>query len=173
MSGPLRVSFRALAADDLPRLTRWLNEPHVTRFWEGPRDLEAVRQKYLPRIEGAEPVHCKIVCWDGVPCGMFQHYPCDHDPEWANTVGALAGEVGIDFLIGEEVLTGRGLGPQMLAVFLEQEVLADPAVTGVRADINAGNRRSRRVLEKLGFAHEAGRDFSEDGVRYVIYRASR
>jgi aminoglycoside 6'-N-acetyltransferase len=168
-----RASFRALAAGDLVRLTRWLNEPHVTRFWTGPRDSEAVRAHYEPRIAGVEPVLCRLVSWDGEPCGMFQHYRWASFPAEAARIGARPGEAGIDYLIGEPALTGRGLGPVMLGAFLEREVLADPGVTGVRVDVAAENHRSRRVLEKLGFSYRAELDFPDAATISVVYHRPR
>ena len=41
-----RITFRALTADDLPLVVRWLNTPHVREWWgDDPRTLEDARTK--------------------------------------------------------------------------------------------------------------------------------
>ena len=44
------IEFRPLAVHDLPRLSEWLNRPHVAEWWDGATSLAAVRAKYRPRI---------------------------------------------------------------------------------------------------------------------------
>jgi aminoglycoside 6'-N-acetyltransferase len=160
-------------AEDLPRLARWLGQAHVFRWWHESPSLEATRGQYLPKIEGTEPTHCLIATWDDVPCGMFQHYMWDSFPDEAPKVRAQPGDAGIDYLIGVLEMTGQGFGPQMIGSFIDQIVLADPAVRGIRADVNAENVRSRRTLEKLGFDLVAGHDFIDQGERHVVYRRGR
>jgi aminoglycoside 6'-N-acetyltransferase len=51
------VSFRALARSDFPLLQRWLSEPHIDAWWQGPLDLPGLEQKYGPRVDHIEPCH--------------------------------------------------------------------------------------------------------------------
>jgi RimJ/RimL family protein N-acetyltransferase len=57
----MTVTVRAMTEADLPRLVAWFREPHVFKWWRTTPDLDAVRAKYLPRIEGRELVHMLIV----------------------------------------------------------------------------------------------------------------
>jgi hypothetical protein len=43
-------TLKPLEAADLSLLGRWLNQPHVARWWGGSIDMAAVLAKYLPRI---------------------------------------------------------------------------------------------------------------------------
>jgi RimJ/RimL family protein N-acetyltransferase len=73
----------------------------------------------------------------------------------------------VDLLIGEEELTGRGLGPRILMRFVDE--LAGRDI--VFAHVEEGNRRSWRAFEKAGFRHV--RDVEEDGLPHRLMRLDR
>jgi aminoglycoside 6'-N-acetyltransferase len=144
-------------------LHRWLAEPHVAEWWGEPED-------YGPSIDGTEPSRCYVVHLDGDPIGMIQTYRWADWPKEAADVGARPDEAGIDYLIGDAALIGRGIGPKMVRAFIEQELNAMP----VRTSVAVGNRRSWRCLEKLGFIREPEPRMieGEAGPQYVLsYRA--
>ena len=146
-SGPF--TFRPLVAADLELCARWLSAEHVRPWWETPADLPA----YF--LDEREPVRRYLALLDGRPIGFLQSYRWADHPAEAAAVAAEPGEVGLDYLIGELELVGQGVGPAMLAAFLDQLAFADQAVTGVRVDVSPGNRRSWRCLQKVGF-HRVG-----------------
>lgn len=88
---------------------------------------------------------------------MIQTYLVSDYPEWEAIVEVGADVAGVDLLIGEEDLIGRGLGPQVLARFAREVVTASAVVATVEEE----NRRSWRAFEKAGFRHV--RDVQEDG----------
>src|SRR5579863_10334227 len=116
------IAFRPCTRDDLPTVAGWLARPHVARWWQEDPDPDAVRARYLPCVDGSDPTELLILEAGGTPAGFFQRYLIADDPSWAATlrgtgqpdVGAAA---GIDYLIGEAGLTGRGLGTAAIAAF--------------------------------------------------------
>ena len=58
---------------------------------------------------------------------------------------------GIDYLIGVETETGRGLGPQMIAALVADCWATRPDIEAVVVDVLQDNRASWRALERAGF----------------------
>jgi len=98
---------------------------------------------------------------------MIQTYLISDYPEWEAVVQVGDGVAGLDLLIGEEELIGRGLGPKILASFVRDVVGADAVVATVEHE----NRRSWRAFEKAGFQYV--RDVEEDGVPHRLMRWDR
>src|SRR5947208_775018 len=91
---------------------------------------------------------------DNLPQGFLSHHCCE-----------MPG--GVDLLIGEEELTGRGLGPEILGAFV-RDVVTAPSVV---AAVEEANRRSWRAFEKAGFRYV--RDVEEDGIPHRLMRLDR
>lgn len=117
----MHLEFRPLSEPDLPKLVRWLDAPHVREWWRDPVDLEAVRQKYLPRIHGHEPTEVFVIVDAGEDLGIIQRYRLSAYPDWNGTIAgsglAFRDGAGIDYLIGEEGRVGRGLGTSAIEAF--------------------------------------------------------
>lgn len=117
------ITFRPLGEADIPLMHRWLNTPHVVKWYyvrgvERP-SLEWVRERYLPRIQGEDPTRAFVTVLDGRPIGYIQAYFIDNHPEYAAAVRVPPGTVGIDMFIGEEDAVHRGLGTRIVGRFLE------------------------------------------------------
>lgn len=70
---------------------------------------------------------------------------------------------GMDDLIGDATLLGRGLGPRLLGQFLDEVLPRYHEIASVALSVAQDNRRSWRALEKLGLTRAwAGDVFSED-----------
>lgn len=134
---------------DLPLLAGWLARPHVARWWYEDAALPAVRQRYLPAIRGEEPTRLVIAELHGHPVGFAQWYAWDDEPE-APQYGALPGEVGIDYALGEPDVCGRGVGTALIAVLVD-EVRAHRPAASILTSPEQANVASCRVLEKNGF----------------------
>ena len=134
------IEFRPLEAADLPLLRTWLEREHVRRWWREPIEEELAQE-----LKGRY-----VIVVDGRAAGLIQTYD---------------GEV--DLLIGEEELTGRGLGSQVLAKFVDEIVATDVAF----AHVEEGNRRSWRAFEKAGFVHVG--DVEEDCRPHRLMRLDR
>lgn len=154
------IAFRPISDADLPRLQEWLDRAHVSRWWRDER-AEAYR----------DPGEHFVIELDGAPVGMIQTYLVDDNPEWKSVVGDEPDLAGVDLLIGEEALIGRGLGPEVLAQFAREIVFARPETAAVVATVEEPNRRSWRAFEKAGFRHV--RDVQEDGLPHRLMRLDR
>jgi aminoglycoside 6'-N-acetyltransferase len=163
------IEFRPLAENDLRLLRDWLQREHVRLWWRDPID-ETVAE-YKAAIEGREPTDHYLIELDGQPVGMIQTYLACNYPDWEAIVQVGDGVAGVDLLIGEADLVGRGLGPRILAEFARGVVFADPGTTAVVATVEEANRRSWRAFEKAGFHHV--RDVEEDGLPNRLMRLDR
>jgi RimJ/RimL family protein N-acetyltransferase len=140
-----------MTSADLAQVTTWLRQPHVARWWASGTTIEAQVDKYRRRVAQEDTATVMLVVTeDGRPVGWCQWYRWDRHPEAADATGALPGEVGIDYAIGEPGAIGRGLGTEMIAV-LVAEVRRHHPGAGVLVDPDAANQASRRVLEANGF----------------------
>lgn len=149
------LSFRPLAEDDLAQLAAWLAAPHVERWWRAPSDVESVRAKYVPRITGEEPTEVFVIESGGRAVGIIQRYRLAAYPGWRDALAVSGVEVGpgagLDYLVGEADLVGRGLGSAAIDAFTAG-VFADwPDVARVVVAPQLGNRASCRALEKAGY----------------------
>jgi aminoglycoside 6'-N-acetyltransferase len=155
------LTFRPLTRNDFPHMSRWLAAPHVARWWMSPSDLGYVEEHYGPAIDGAAPTEYLVIELDGTPIGMIERYRvCDH-PGWQATLGVLeqaepplhpAAGAGIDYFIGEEGLTGKGLGPRVIREFSGEVLERYPEAMFILAAPQQANRPSWRALERAGFA---------------------
>jgi aminoglycoside 6'-N-acetyltransferase len=169
-------------ADDLPLVSRWLAEPHVAQWWREPSDLADVREKYLPCLEGRDPTELFLIERGGSAIGFIQRYLVADDPEWERALRATgaadAGQaVGIDYLIGDPALTGKGIGSAAIREFTAVAFRRYPQAVSVLVDVSQANRPSWRALERAGYTRcWAGlldsSDPSDEGPSY-LYRKRR
>jgi RimJ/RimL family protein N-acetyltransferase len=156
------LTFRPLADSDLTLLYRWLNDPAVVRWWEG-EDVSgpAVQRDYGTARE--DPAEQWIALLDGEPVGWIQCYPADAEADdeayyWANHL-ALESTGGIDYLIGEARLRGRGMGSAMIRAFVRDVVFPrHPEWTHAAAGPFEENVASWKALEHAGFVRVARLD---------------
>lgn len=176
------VAFRPCARDDLPLVAGWQSEPHVARWWSGNAGLAAVEAKYLPYLDGRVPTELFILEADGEPVGLFQRYLVADHPQWA---AALRGTgqpgtetaAGIDYLIGDAALTGRGLGTAAITAFTGLAFARYPAAGLVAVAVSQANVASWRALEKARYrrcwAGELASDDPSDQGPMYLYRRDR
>lgn len=168
------LSFRPMTAGDLPLLHDWLRRAHALRWYGDHGTYEDVADHYLPAIEGRDPTDHYIVLLGGAPIGMVQTYLVADYVGYAQLVQVDdRATAGVDIVIGEEDLTGRGLGTEILRRFVDAIVFADPATTACVADPDARNVASVRAFEKAGF--RAVREFVDpsDGQVHALVRLDR
>ena len=138
------IEFRPFAESDLPLLRTWLAREHVRLWWREPIEHELAHDR----------TGRWIIVVGGRPAGMIQSYDAE-----------------VDLLIGEEELTGQGLGPQVLSQFAREIVFARAHTHACVATVEEGNRRSWRAFEKAGFRHV--RDVEEGGLPHRLMRLDR
>jgi aminoglycoside 6'-N-acetyltransferase len=146
--------FVPLRSIDMPRLAIWLNHPHVSRWWREPSDLVSVEQNYGPLAGGPDPTEGFIVHFDGRAIGYIQRYLIDEHPDWHETIRHALGRadgIGIDYLIGEPDLVGRGVGRRLISQFVSDSWSRYPTAERIVVAVQQENIASWRVLEAAGF----------------------
>ena len=176
------IAFRPCTRNDLPMVAAWQAEPHVARWWQRDPDLTAVEARYQPCLDGSHPTELFILEAAGTPAWFFQHYLIADYPQWAVALhGAGQPDVdsaaGIDYLIGEAALTGRGLGTFAIATFTRLVFARYQAIMLVAVAVSQDNTASWRALEKAGYSRcwageLASDDPSDEGPMY-LYRRER
>ena len=151
----------------------WLQREHVRRWWDEHVSYEDVAEHYLPSIEGRRPVDLYLILLDGRPVGFIQRYLVADHPDFAARIGLGAGVAGVDLFLGEEELTGKGLGSEVLRRFVSDVVFAEPGTTACIADPDLRNAASLRAFEKAGFRRVGEFLEPEDGELHAIVRLDR
>jgi aminoglycoside 6'-N-acetyltransferase len=174
------IRFRALDRADYTLLADWFGRGHVAPWWRESADLAEIEARYGPTIDGHDPSEVFVVELADEPIGLIQRYLVDDDPEWARALAAAhppAPSAGIDYLIGEQALTGTGLGPRVITAFLENTWRRYPTIVAVVVAVQQTNRRSWRALEKSGFhriwAGELDSDDPSDRGQSYVYLHER
>jgi aminoglycoside 6'-N-acetyltransferase len=151
----------------------WLRREHVRRWWDEHESYEDVARHYLPAIEGRRPVDLYLILLDGRPVGFIQSYLVADHPDFAERVGLGASVAGVDLFVGEEELTGKGFGTDVLRAFVRDVVFAEPATTACIADPDVRNTASLRAFEKAGFRRVGEFLEPEDGQLHALVRLDR
>jgi aminoglycoside 6'-N-acetyltransferase len=141
------------------------------RWWVERKTLKEVEEHYLPTIEGDEPTDYYVALLDGEPFGLIQTYLVSDYPDYAASIGEGEGTAGVDLFIGEEAMTGRGLGSEMLRTFVDEIVFARPTTIACVAGPELRNTASVRAFEKAGF--RIVKEFLEDGEVHALVRRDR
>jgi aminoglycoside 6'-N-acetyltransferase len=176
----VNISFRPLSVGDLPTLAAWLAAPHVKEWWPEPHDLASVRNRYLPVVQGIDTTEGFVILNDGSPLGYIQRYRLADEPEWQQTVAvaveALDETAGIDYLIGDAAMIGRGLGSAAISAFVVELWKDIGDITAVVVAVQQANLASWHALERAGFRRVwAGTldtdDPSDQGPAFVYVRS--
>lgn len=174
VSGERTVGFRPLARSDFSAVARWLEQEHVHRWWPDARDAAAIEAHYGPSVEGSSPTLVFVVEIDGASVGLMQCYRLADYPDWQRAVGGNDA-AGIDYLIGEPSLIGRGIGSATISAFVSVVFTIYPDIHRIVAAPQQANIPSWRALERAGFSRVfAGPIDSDDpsdaGPAYVYVR---
>jgi RimJ/RimL family protein N-acetyltransferase len=115
-----KVAVRRLHAADLPRLHRWMNEPHLFPYYmRAATSLHDVTNKFTPRLAADHPTKCLIASADGTPFGYAQWYLNRSYPDYGIATLGRPDGVSIDYFIGDPTFLGRGLGARMLVALVD------------------------------------------------------
>jgi aminoglycoside 6'-N-acetyltransferase len=157
-----------MSRHDLPLVAAWLEQEHVRRWWPPYDDIDA---HYRPVFEGRDRSDHYLIVLGERPVGMIQTYLVHDHPDWEELVHVGRDVAGVDLLLGEPDVVGRGLGPLVLETFSRDVVFARPATRAVVAGVDVENRRSLRAFEKAGF--RPVRDYVEEGRPHRLMRLDR
>lgn len=174
---PTPITIRPLARDDFPALHRWLNAPHVRRWWRGePTTPAEIERKYGPRVDGEVPTRMFVIELHDEPIGIIQCYRHAEHRHWDEAIGIPAA-AGIDYLIGEADHVGKGVGSAAIASFTPHVFASYPDIEVIVSAPQADNRASCRALEKAGFTladeRQLDSDDPSDAAPSAIYTLTR
>jgi aminoglycoside 6'-N-acetyltransferase len=113
-----------------------------------------VEQNYGPLAGALDPTEGFIVHFGGRPIGYVQRYLIDEHPDWHETIrGALgrSGGIGIDYLIGEPDLVGRGVGRRLISQFVRASWNRYPTAERIVVALQQENIACWKALEASGF----------------------
>jgi aminoglycoside 6'-N-acetyltransferase len=175
------VTFRPLARDDFGLLGTWLGRAHVERWWQHDPSPTAVEDDFGDGVDGDDPIEYFVIVLDGRDVGLIQRYRYGDEDEWMSVMGVIGDlhpdTVGIDYLIGDEELTGRGIGTAVIAAFVADTWRRFPVAPAIVVDVDPSNRPSWRVLERNGFERIWSGDLDapdpRDAGPCVVYRLRR
>ncbi len=152
--------FCNLNSSHFPLLLKWLNAPHVKRWWD--QDVnwtsKLITKKYTPYTQGfkilgdiKKPMHAFVIQIDQTPVGYVQYYnKYDFPPQQGYSLDGLPGSLAaIDFYIGEKDYLGKGIGTKVLKAFLQEYVFK--GFQNCFVDPDSNNQIAIRTYEKVGF----------------------
>ncbi|WP_447040389.1 GNAT family N-acetyltransferase [Streptomyces sp. DSM 118878] len=152
---------------DLPLISRWMNDPAVSAFWElaGP---EAVTEAHLrPQLAGdGRSVPCLGVL-GGTPMSYWEIYRADLDP-LARHYPARPHDTGIHLLIGGVADRGQGLGTSLLRAVADLVFEHRPACARVVAEPDLRNTPSVSAFLSAGFRFSAEVDLPDKRAALMI-----
>jgi aminoglycoside 6'-N-acetyltransferase len=125
------------------------------------------------RREHVRPVDLYLILLDGRPVGFIQTYLVADYPDFGALVGLGEGVAGVDLFVGEEELTGKGLGTAVVRAFVRDVVFARSATTACVADPDVRNTASLRAFERAGFRRVGEFVDPEDGQPHAVLRLDR
>lgn len=145
-------SFAPFASEHLSFFRHWLLQPHVRSFWQETSNDGELANKFLVELP-RRGVHAFAIMRAGEPIGFIQYYDATKvgGGWWENE---RPGTFGIDLLIGEAALLGRGFGPKVIREFIDFLRGREPSVTQIITDPAPNNARAVRAFEKVGFLRE-------------------
>jgi len=160
--------FKPLSENDIERLYKWFNAPHVGPWFGRGRTIEEVAEEYLEYIQGKVPIYAYIVCHEKKPIGMLNWERFGDSPEFQRLYEVDdPNTANCDMLIGEPDAAHRGWGVTILRKFLEQIVFANDLITACVIDPVPDNPIAIRMYEKVGFRFV--RALPEDGDGNALY----
>ncbi|WP_058514875.1 GNAT family N-acetyltransferase [Legionella santicrucis] len=153
------LAFKPLKKADLRLVFEWFQELIIKQSYARNQNwpMEAIEAKYMPRIEGKDPVPSFIIYSNQKPIGFIQYYCLkDHYPEGvSSSENKLFSEispeevVGIDLFIAEESHRGKGLGQIITHSFITEKLAHYKAVV---VDPSMDNIQAIRCYQKAGFS---------------------
>ena len=175
------ITWRRVGEADFALLREWLRRPHVARWWNHDTSPEAVRRGFGPAARGEEPSEDLLALLDGRPVGLVQRCRLADYPDYLADLSAIVavpdGAFTVDYLIGDPALTGRGLGPRLLADVVRRPWDAHRDAAAILVPVPAANRASWRALEKAGLRRVGEGELEPDNPdvapAHYVYRIDR
>ncbi|MFD8234330.1 GNAT family N-acetyltransferase [Streptomyces sp. NPDC059696] len=139
---------------DLPRISRWMNEPAAAAFWELSGPQRVTEDHLRAQLTGDGRSVPSMGLLDGVPMSYWEIYRADLDP-LARHYAARPHDTGIHLLIGGVADRGRGLGGVLLRAVAELVLTRRPSCARVIAEPDIRNTPSIAAFLTAGFRFSA------------------
>lgn len=177
----MTFAFRPVTRADFALLRRWLEQPHVARWWHHETTPEALERDFGGTADGTGPGEDLLALDDGVPVGLVQRSRLADFAEYRDEFAALTevpdDAVTIDYLVGDPGSVGRGLGTAMIRAVVADTWRTLPGAPALLVAVVAANPRSWRALERAGFRRVAEGpmepDNPVDDPLHYVYRLDR
>jgi aminoglycoside 6'-N-acetyltransferase len=144
---------------DFPLLKRWLDTPHVARWWNHDTDPAALEAHFGGCVDGTEPCEMFFAEAGARPFGLIQRFAFSAYPAYRDEVAPLLDVppegLSIDYFVGDPAALRRGWGAAMIRACVASAWTRYPAAPCVVVPVNASNPGSWRVLEAAGFRRVA------------------
>ncbi len=144
---------------DLPMIEKWLECPHVARWWGEPTEA-------ITAIRNHDTSTSALILADSKPIGyLCWQIPTPQELADAGLADLPANLVDIDIMIGEPSALGHGYGPEALSQLFAKLRGEGAQIVGMATA--ESNQRARKAFEKAGF--RLFRAFTESGeqMRYL------
>lgn len=154
------ITFKPLHESHFPLLLKWLETPHVKKWWDQDvvYTLDLVKEKFGKHIHGLalsknsnHKTYAYIICANKEMIGYIQAYNAhDFAQENGLNLSSISGSVcGVDLFIGEQPFLHKGWGTRILNEFQEQ-ILA-PHFDWCLIDPAKDNLVAIKAFKKAGF----------------------
>lgn len=178
MSG---LTWRPLAVTDLPLLQRWLDEPHVARWWVHDTSAAGVERDFGAVARGEDTMEAFVVALDGVEVGYLQRYRFADEPESLAELRSLVAvdpaAWSIDYFVGSPAHVGRGVGSRMIAALAADAWSTHPDAPAIVVAVASANQASWGALARAGFRRVAEGELVPDNPAdppdHVVYQLDR
>ncbi len=153
----MKISLAPLDTTHFPLLLKWLETPHVKKFWDPhvtwtPSLIHAKYSDYVKgyKIEGgiAKRMRAFVICVDDVPVGYVQGYDAHDFPRSNPLMGLKNNLSAFDVFIGESDFLKRTVASKALELFFK---ILDEDYAYTFADPDPKNRAAIRLYQKAGF----------------------
>lgn len=145
------IHIRLMTNNDFGLMVKWLNDQKVLEFYEEPpSNLDRVKNKYGPRIEGEHYVTPCIVEYKNNPIGYIQYYKIQEADLKKYGYPENQSIYGIDQFIGEPQLWGKGIGSDMIRMMLKY-LSENKGASKIILDVKKNNSRAISSYKKCGF----------------------
>ena len=108
--------FKPMQQSDLPLLFRWVQQPHVKKWWGAENIWEEFQVRYVTNIK-SEDCFPHIVFFESNPFGYINYWTTESDPDFRDLFPS--GSVGTDQFIGVPEKLDQGHGSKLVKAFTD------------------------------------------------------
>lgn len=152
----MNIAFKSLQEEDLVVLHKWLNKPHVRKWYGYERDYSTyakVVERYIDNTKPGCLTSSYIIYADDTPIGYIQTYLISDYPDYNTYVKAEDHVAGLDIFIGEEAFLHKGYGSEATKRFIDIYVFSHNTIQGIIIGPEPKNTAAIKAYSKVGFTY--------------------